>query len=101
MAWRQFERMGASISMKSRFENGAVDFKGVRKLTPGKVVRIQRSRGYASRPSFTVAQIKEMCDFVKAIDPEITIFVDNCYGEFAEELEPTQVGADLMAGSLD
>lgn len=93
---------GIDFDEVSLLENGAVDFKGVReKLTPEvKVVGIQRSRGYASRPSFTVAQIKEMCDFVKAIDPEITIFVDNCYGEFAEELEPTQVGADLMAGSL-
>lgn len=93
---------GIDFDEVSLLENGAVDFKGVReKLTSEvKVVGIQRSRGYASRPSFTVAQIKEMCDFVKAIDPEITIFVDNCYGEFAEELEPTQVGADLMAGSL-
>lgn len=82
--------------------DGSVDFDGIReKLTPEvKVVGIQRSRGYASRPSFTVAQIKEMCDFVKAVAPDVTIFVDNCYGEFAELLEPTQVGADLMAGSL-
>lgn len=82
--------------------DGQVDFTGIKeKLTPEvKVVGIQRSRGYASRPSFTIAQIKEMCDYVKSLAPEVTIFVDNCYGEFAELLEPTQVGADLMAGSL-
>lgn len=82
--------------------SGKVDFSGVKaKLTDQvKVVAIQRSRGYAARPSFTIAEIKEMCDFVKSLAPEVTIFVDNCYGEFAELLEPTQVGADLMAGSL-
>lgn len=81
---------------------GAVDFEGVKnKLNKKtKVVAIQRSRGYASRPSFTIDKIKEMCDFVKTIAPNVTIFVDNCYGEFAELMEPTQVGADLMAGSL-
>lgn len=83
-------------------EDGSVDFEGVKqKLTDKtKVVAIQRSRGYAARPSFTIEKIKEMCDFVKTVAPEVVIFVDNCYGEFAELLEPTQVGADLMAGSL-
>ncbi|PAB00374.1 aminotransferase class I/II-fold pyridoxal phosphate-dependent enzyme [Enterococcus canintestini] len=81
---------------------GAVDFEGVKNKInkKTKVVAIQRSRGYASRPSFTIDKIKEMCDFVKTIAPNVTIFVDNCYGEFAELMEPTQVGADLMAGSL-
>jgi cystathionine beta-lyase family protein involved in aluminum resistance len=83
-------------------EDGAVDFDGIKaKITDKtKVIAIQRSRGYASRPSFTIKKIKEMCDFVKTIAPNVVIFVDNCYGEFAELLEPTQVGADLMAGSL-
>jgi cystathionine beta-lyase family protein involved in aluminum resistance len=82
--------------------NGDIDFEGIReKITDKtKVVAIQRSRGYAGRPSYTIEKIKEMCDFVKAINPELIIFVDNCYGEFAEKLEPTQVGADIMAGSL-
>ncbi len=82
--------------------DGSVDFDGVKeKLTEKtKVVAIQRSRGYASRPSFTIEKIKEMCEFVKTVAPETVIFVDNCYGEFAELLEPTQVGADLIAGSL-
>ena len=65
-----------------------------------KVMAIQRSRGYANRPSFTIAQIKEMVTFIKTYSPHTIIFVDNCYGEFVEELEPTEVGADYMAGSL-
>lgn len=83
-------------------DSGEVDFDAVKEKInqKTKVVAIQRSRGYAARPSFTIAKIKEMCDFVKTIAPDVTIFVDNCYGEFAELLEPTQVGADLMAGSL-
>lgn len=82
--------------------DGGVDFEGIKaKITAKtKVVAIQRSRGYAARPSFTIEKIAEMCAYVKTIAPNVVIFVDNCYGEFAELLEPTQVGADLMAGSL-
>lgn len=82
--------------------NGSVDFDGVKqKLTAKtKVVAIQRSRGYAARASFTVEKIKEMCAYVKALRSDVIIFVDNCYGEFSELVEPVQVGADLMAGSL-
>ncbi|WP_122645429.1 aminotransferase class I/II-fold pyridoxal phosphate-dependent enzyme [Enterococcus mediterraneensis] len=82
--------------------DGNVDFDGIaEKITEKtKVVAIQRSRGYASRPSFTIEKIQAMCSFVHQIDPNIVIFVDNCYGEFAETKEPIQVGADLMAGSL-
>ncbi|GAA0461862.1 aminotransferase class I/II-fold pyridoxal phosphate-dependent enzyme [Alkalibacillus silvisoli] len=65
-----------------------------------KVIAIQRSKGYANRPSFTVNEIKEMIEFVKSIKPDVTVFVDNCYGEFVESLEPTDVGCDVMAGSL-
>ncbi|PEJ46691.1 hypothetical protein CN692_25665 [Bacillus sp. AFS002410] len=65
-----------------------------------KVIGIQRSKGYGTRPSFTIEQIKEMIDFVKEIDPSVIVFVDNCYGEFVEKQEPCHVGADLMAGSL-
>ncbi len=83
-------------------KNGEVDFKTVQeKLTSRvKVVAIQRSRGYAKRASFTVKKIREMTAFVKKIAPEVIIFADNCYGEFAEMSEPTQVGVDIMAGSL-
>lgn len=82
--------------------DGLPNWEQIRKLlTPNtKVIGIQRSRGYAWRPSFTVDQIGEMVSFVKNIRPDVIVFVDNCYGEFAELLEPTQVGVDLMAGSL-
>ena len=65
-----------------------------------KLIHIQRSTGYASRKSFLVSQIKEVIDVIRSVRDDILIFVDNCYGEFVEELEPTEVGADLMAGSL-
>ncbi|KMK96411.1 MULTISPECIES: aminotransferase class I/II-fold pyridoxal phosphate-dependent enzyme [Rossellomorea] len=82
--------------------DGKVDFGAVREAlgTKTKMVGIQRSKGYANRPSFTVEEIKAMIDFVKEIDPSIVVFVDNCYGEFVEDREPCHVGADLMAGSL-
>ncbi|MEC2223164.1 MULTISPECIES: aminotransferase class I/II-fold pyridoxal phosphate-dependent enzyme [Heyndrickxia] len=83
-------------------EDGTVDFEAVRKaIHPHtKMIAIQRSKGYASRPSFTVDEIGEMIRFVKEIKPDTVVFVDNCYGEFVEEKEPCHVGADLMAGSL-
>jgi cystathionine beta-lyase family protein involved in aluminum resistance len=65
-----------------------------------KVIGIQRSRGYEWRASFNIAQIAEMVRFVKEIKSDLIVFVDNCYGEFTELLEPTQVGVDIMAGSL-
>lgn len=65
-----------------------------------KVIGIQRSRGYDWRASFTVAEIGEMTSRVKVLKPEVIVFVDNCYGEFTEKLEPPQVGVDLVAGSL-
>ncbi|MDM5207379.1 methionine gamma-lyase family protein [Cytobacillus kochii] len=82
--------------------NGTVDFEVIKeKMTSStKMVGIQRSKGYAERPSFTINEIKEMIHFVKSINPEVVIFVDNCYGEFVEEMEPCHVGADIMAGSL-
>ena len=83
-------------------ESGKVDFEKVAATisTKTKMVGIQRSKGYANRPSFTIEEIKEMIDFIKEIDPGIVVFVDNCYGEFVEVKEPCHVGADLMAGSL-
>jgi cystathionine beta-lyase family protein involved in aluminum resistance len=83
-------------------ETGEINFEKVSKTisTKTKVVGIQRSKGYANRPSFTISQIEEMIRFVKEINPNIIVFVDNCYGEFVEEQEPCHVGADLMAGSL-
>ena len=65
-----------------------------------KMVFIGRSRGYATRPSQTLEQIGEIIARIKEVDNEVIVMVDNCYGEFVEKLEPTQVGADIMAGSL-
>ncbi len=65
-----------------------------------KLVEIQRSKGYAQRPSFSVDKIGELIRFIKGIKPELKIMVDNCYGEFVEEKEPLEVGADIIVGSL-
>jgi cystathionine beta-lyase family protein involved in aluminum resistance len=65
-----------------------------------RMVTIQRSCGYSWRPSWTIAEIAQMCRLVKQQNPRTICFVDNCYGEFVDEREPTMVGADLMAGSL-
>ena len=64
------------------------------------VVAIQRSRGYSTRKSLTIDEIAAICETVRAVNPRVSIFVDNCYGEFVETREPLQVGADLIAGSL-
>ncbi|MCG1020739.1 aminotransferase class I/II-fold pyridoxal phosphate-dependent enzyme [Sutcliffiella horikoshii] len=82
--------------------NRGIDWESVSNaITPStKMIGIQRSKGYATRPSFTIEEIKEMIRFVKEIKPDVVVFVDNCYGEFVELSEPCHVGADLMAGSL-
>lgn len=93
---------GISYNSVSLTENGQIDYQAIKEAMKSntKMIGIQRSKGYANRPSFTIAQIKEMIDFVKEIKPDTVVFVDNCYGEFVEDLEPCHVGADLMAGSL-
>ncbi len=65
-----------------------------------KMAYIQRSRGYSLRPSLTIDKIEELCSAVREVSPNTVIMVDNCYGEFVETKEPTQVGADIIAGSL-
>ncbi|WP_313972084.1 methionine gamma-lyase family protein [uncultured Selenomonas sp.] len=65
-----------------------------------KMVLIQRSRGYSKRPTLLIEDIREICNQVHRLRPDCICFVDNCYGEFVESLEPTQAGADIMAGSL-
>ena len=65
-----------------------------------KLVTIQRSKGYATRPSFSVRQIGELIAFCKSIKPDVLVMVDNCYGEFVEPIEPSDVGADMIVGSL-
>jgi cystathionine beta-lyase family protein involved in aluminum resistance len=83
-------------------EDGRIDYGEInRRMNPStKVIGIQRSKGYDSRPSFTVDEIKEMTAFVKEVKDDVIVFVDNCYGEFVEASEPTHAGVDLMAGSL-
>lgn len=93
---------GVDVEEVPLLEDGSVNWQGVTSsLRPTtKVVAIQRSRGYSWRPSFTVEQIGEMVKQVKEQVPDAIVFVDNCYGEFTEPIEPTEVGVDLMAGSL-
>ena len=83
--------------------DNSFNFKAIREKLEAqkiKLVFIGRSRGYSTRKSLTISEIKEVIDFVKNIDNDVIVMVDNCYGEFVEELEPTNVGADLIAGSL-
>ncbi|KAB2335514.1 aminotransferase class I/II-fold pyridoxal phosphate-dependent enzyme [Bacillus mesophilum] len=93
---------GISYNSVPLTDEGIIDYHAVEQaIRPNtKMIGIQRSKGYATRPSFTIQQIKEMITFVKEIKPDVVVFVDNCYGEFVEEQEPCHVGADLMAGSL-
>ena len=84
-------------------KDGKPDIDGIKnalKKEKYKVCYIQRSRGYSLRPSLLVEEIEKLCKTVKSIDKDTLIMVDNCYGEFTERLEPCQVGADIMAGSL-
>lgn len=82
--------------------DGGFDYDAIREsITPKtRLITIQRSKGYASRPSFSVAQIGELIAFCKKIKPDALCMVDNCYGEFVEPLEPSDVGADMIVGSL-
>ena len=82
--------------------DGGIDYEGIRaKIKPQtKLVTIQRSKGYATRPTLSVAQIGELIAFVKSIRSDIICMVDNCYGEFVETVEPSDVGADMIVGSL-
>ena len=61
---------------------------------------IQRSKGYQTRPTLSVARIGELISFIKSIKPDVICMVDNCYGEFVETVEPSDVGADMVVGSL-
>ena len=82
--------------------DGSFDFEGIREAINDrtKLVTIQRSKGYATRPTLSVARIGELISFVKSIKPDVICMVDNCYGEFVETIEPSDVGADMVVGSL-
>lgn len=82
--------------------DGTFDYESIEKAINEKtrLVTIQRSKGYDTRPTFSVSQIGELIAFVKKIKPEVICMVDNCYGEFVERMEPSDVGADMIVGSL-
>ena len=82
--------------------NGDFDYEEIKKAVGDKtkMVTIQRSKGYQTRPTLSVTRIGELIRFIKAIKPEVICMVDNCYGEFVETIEPSQAGADLVVGSL-
>ena len=82
--------------------DGSFDYDAIRAaITPKtKLITIQRSKGYATRPSFSVEQIGELIAFCKNIKPDVLVMVDNCYGEFVDTVEPSDVGADMTVGSL-
>ena len=83
--------------------DGGPDYEAIAKAAADSkvaAVMLQRSRGYEDRKALTIEEIEKICRTVKAVNPNANIMVDNCYGEFTDILEPTQVGADIMAGSL-
>ncbi len=82
--------------------DGSIDYPAVQAAIneKTKLVTIQRSKGYATRPTFSVRQIGELVAFIKGIKPDVLCMVDNCYGEFVEVIEPSDVGADMVVGSL-
>ena len=93
---------GVKYRQVDLLEDGTFDYENIKKAVneKTKLVTIQRSKGYQTRPSFSVKQIGELIAFVKKIKPDVICMVDNCYGEFVETIEPTDVGADLIVGSL-
>ena len=93
---------GVSYRQVDLLEDGAFDFENIQKAIneKTKLVTIQRSKGYQTRPTLSVARIGQLISFIKEIKPDVICMVDNCYGEFVETIEPTQVGADICVGSL-
>ena len=96
------KEFGITYSQVDLLPDGSFDFEGIRKAINErtKLVEIQRSKGYATRPTLSVARIGELISLIKSIKPDVICMVDNCYGEFVETLEPTDVGADMIVGSL-
>lgn len=93
---------GISYRQVDLLEGGAFDYDNIKKAIneKTKLVTIQRSKGYQTRPSYSVKQIGELIAFVKSIKPDVICMVDNCYGEFVDTIEPSDVGADMIVGSL-
>jgi cystathionine beta-lyase family protein involved in aluminum resistance len=93
---------GVTYNQVDLLPDGSFDYDNIAKaISPKtKMVTIQRSKGYATRPTFSVKQIGELIAFCKNIKPDLIVMVDNCYGEFVETIEPSDVGADMTVGSL-
>ena len=93
---------GVTYAQADLKADGTFDYDAIRsKINERtKLITIQRSKGYATRPTFSVAQIGELIAFCKQCKPDVTVMVDNCYGEFVETMEPSDVGADMIVGSL-
>ena len=93
---------GVSYRQVDLLDNGSFDYDGIRQAIneKTKLITIQRSNGYATRPTCSVKQIGEQISFCKDIKPDVLVMVDNCYGEFVETIEPSDVGADMVVGSL-
>lgn len=93
---------GVSFRYTDLLPDGGFDYDGIRASINDKtrLVEIQRSRGYADRRSFSVDEIGELISFVRSIKKDVIIMIDNCYGEYTELIEPSQVGADMVVGSL-
>ena len=96
------QEYGVSYRQVDLLPDGSFDYDAIAAAVTEKtkLATIQRSKGYAMRPTFSVRQIGELVAFLKRIKPDIICMVDNCYGEFVEKLEPSDVGADLVVGSL-
>ncbi len=93
---------GVTYAQVDLLSDGSFDYEGIRNAINErtKLVTIQRSKGYATRPTLSVEGIGELIAFIKGIKPDVICMVDNCYGEFVETIEPTDVGADMAVGSL-
>ena len=93
---------GVSYRQVDLLPDGSFDYDGIRAAITEKtkLITIQRSKGYATRPSFSVQKIGELIAFCKSVKPGVTCMVDNCYGEFVETIEPSDLGADMIVGSL-
>ena len=96
------KEFGITYSQVDLLPNGDFDFENIKKAINErtKLIEIQRSKGYATRPTLSVKRIGELISSIKSIKPDVICMVDNCYGEFVEEMEPTDVGADMIVGSL-
>ena len=93
---------GVTYSQVDLLPDGSFDYENIKKAINDrtKLVTIQRSKGYATRPTLSVTRIGELISYIKNIKPDVICMVDNCYGEFVEEKEPLEVGADMIVGSL-